>query len=125
MPINPQCVAEVLVEQPVSYGSGYVIGAGLVLTARHVVEAAGDGETACPTRSKLDREYGNRPSCCEVASASRDEAFFVDAALGAPGSPVRETVRDVDAGLREPFESFDLVLLLNVPAPSKADAARP
>ena len=54
----------------------------------------------------------------------RDESFFVDAALDAPGSPVRQTVRDVDAGLRENFDDFDVVLLLNVAAPSPEEAAR-
>ena len=48
----------------------------------------------------------------------RDEAFFVDAALTAPGSPVRETLRDSEAAFREDLTQFDLVLLLNVPAPT-------
>ncbi len=54
----------------------------------------------------------------------RDEAFFVDAALDAPGSPVRQAMRDVGAGFRESFEGYDLILLLNVPAPSAEDATR-
>jgi len=54
----------------------------------------------------------------------RDESFFVDAALDAPGSPVRQTVRDVDAGLRENFDNFDVVLLLNVAVPSPEEAGR-
>jgi hypothetical protein len=58
------------------------------------------------------------------ATRYRDEAFFVEAALSAPGSPVEVAVRDTDAGLRENFSSYDLVLLLNVPAPSKEDAER-
>lgn len=53
----------------------------------------------------------------------RDEAFFVDAALNAPGSPVREALRDVDAAFREDFSQYDVILLLNVPAPS-ADVAQ-
>ncbi|HLL53023.1 MAG TPA: hypothetical protein VK447_05715, partial [Myxococcaceae bacterium] len=54
----------------------------------------------------------------------RDEAFFVDAALEAPGSPVRQTLRDLDAGLKESFDGYDLVLLLNVPVPTAEDANR-
>jgi hypothetical protein len=58
------------------------------------------------------------------ATRYRDEAFFVEAALSAPGSPVEAAVRDMDAGLREDFSAYDLVLLLNVPAPGKEEAAR-
>jgi hypothetical protein len=58
------------------------------------------------------------------ATRYRDEAFFVEAALSAPGSPVEVAMRDTDAGLRENFSSYDLVLLLNVPAPNKEDAER-
>jgi hypothetical protein len=54
----------------------------------------------------------------------RDEAFFVDAALDAPGSPVRQEIRDVAAGMRETFADYDVVLLLNVPAPSAEEAAK-
>jgi hypothetical protein len=58
------------------------------------------------------------------ATRYRDEAFFVEAALSAPGSPVEAAVRDAEAGLREDFSSYDLVLLLNVTAPSKEDGQR-
>ncbi|NTX03154.1 BatA domain-containing protein [Myxococcus llanfairpwllgwyngyllgogerychwyrndrobwllllantysiliogogogochensis] len=58
------------------------------------------------------------------ATRYRDEAFFVDAALTAPGSPVEVAVRDSEVGLREDFAAYDLVLLLNVPAPSPEEAAR-
>ncbi|MFL5348320.1 MAG: BatA domain-containing protein [Hyalangium sp.] len=58
------------------------------------------------------------------ATRYRDEAFFVEAALSAPGSPVDASVRDTDAGLREDFSTYDLVLLLNVPAPNKEDSER-
>ena len=58
------------------------------------------------------------------ATRYRDEAFFVEAALSAPGSPVEAAVRDAEAGLREDFSAYDLVLLLNVVAPSKEDAQR-
>jgi hypothetical protein len=58
------------------------------------------------------------------ATRYRDEAFFVEAALSAPGSPVEASVRDTDAGLREDFSAYDLVLLLNVPAPNKEDSER-
>jgi hypothetical protein len=54
----------------------------------------------------------------------RDEAFFVSAALDAPGSPVQQTVRDVEAGFRERFEDYEVILLLNAPAPSADDAKR-
>ncbi|HYI02125.1 BatA domain-containing protein [Hyalangium sp.] len=58
------------------------------------------------------------------ATRYRDEAFFVEAALSAPGSPVEVAVRDTDAGLRENFSAYDLVLLLNVSPPSPEDAER-
>ena len=48
----------------------------------------------------------------------RDEAFFVQAALGAPGSPVRETTKDAEAAFHDAFDQYDLMLLLNVAAPS-------
>ncbi len=48
----------------------------------------------------------------------RDEAFFTDAALSAPGSPVKSVVRDADAAWREDFAAYDVVLLLNTPAPA-------
>jgi hypothetical protein len=54
----------------------------------------------------------------------RDEAFFVSAALDAPGSPVQQSVRDVEAAFRERFEDYEVILLLNVPAPSGEDARR-
>lgn len=54
----------------------------------------------------------------------RDEAFFVAAALEAPGSPVQQTMRDLEAGLRERLEEYEVVLLLNVPAPAGEDARR-
>ncbi|WP_338863470.1 BatA domain-containing protein [Myxococcus stipitatus] len=58
------------------------------------------------------------------ATRYRDEAFFVDAALTAPGSPVEVAVRDAEVGLREDFSTYDLVLLLNVAAPSAEEAAK-
>jgi len=54
----------------------------------------------------------------------RDEAFFVDAALTAQGSPVRESLRDVDAAFREDLSQYDEVFLLNVPAPPPEAAER-
>lgn len=54
----------------------------------------------------------------------RDEAFFVDAALTAQGSPVREALRDVDAAFREDLSAYDEVFLLNVPAPPPEAAER-
>lgn len=58
------------------------------------------------------------------ATRYRDEAFFVDAALSAPGSPVQAAVRDAEAGLREDFSAYDVVLLLNVTAPGAEDSKR-
>ncbi|WP_225410298.1 BatA domain-containing protein [Stigmatella hybrida] len=58
------------------------------------------------------------------ATRYRDEAFFVEAALSAPGSPVEVAVRDAEAGLREDFSAYDVVLLLNVPAPGPDEAQR-
>ncbi|MDC0713087.1 BatA domain-containing protein [Stigmatella sp. ncwal1] len=58
------------------------------------------------------------------ATRYRDEAFFVEAALSAPGSPVEVSVRDTEAGLREDFSTYDVVLLLNVPAPGPDEAQR-
>ncbi len=54
----------------------------------------------------------------------RDEAFFVEAALNAPGSPVRQALRDVDSGYKEDFAQYDLVMLLNTPVPPADVAAR-
>ncbi len=47
----------------------------------------------------------------------RDEAFFVEAALSAPGSPVRETTKDAEAAFHDSFDQYELILLLNVSAP--------
>ncbi|NMO17602.1 hypothetical protein HPC49_18300 [Pyxidicoccus fallax] len=58
------------------------------------------------------------------ATRYRDEAFFVDAALTAPGSPVEVSTRDAEVGLREDFSAYDLVLLLNVAAPSADEAKK-
>lgn len=58
------------------------------------------------------------------ATRYRDEAFFVDAALTAPGSPVEVATRDAEVGLREDFSGYDLVLLLNVAAPSPEEAQK-
>ncbi len=58
------------------------------------------------------------------AQKFRDEAFFVDAALASTGSPVRATLRDADAAWREDFKSYDVVLLLNVVAPSAEVASK-
>src|SRR5208283_2258006 len=54
----------------------------------------------------------------------RDEAFFYEAALGAPGSPARPTLRDAEAAWREKLSDYDVVALLNVPAPAPEVAAR-
>ena len=54
----------------------------------------------------------------------KDEAFFTDAALSAPGSPVRAVVRDADAAWKEDLTAFDVVLLLNVPPPAAEVAQR-
>lgn len=54
----------------------------------------------------------------------KDEAYFTDAALSAPGSPVRAVVRDADAAWREDFTQWDVVMLLNVTPPSPDVGAR-
>lgn len=54
----------------------------------------------------------------------RDEAFFVETALSAPGSPVRAALKDAESGLKEDFSGYDLVLLLNVAAPDAETAQR-
>ncbi len=48
----------------------------------------------------------------------KDEAFFTEAALTASGSPVRAVLRDADAAWREKLSDYDVVLLLNVEAPT-------
>lgn len=48
----------------------------------------------------------------------RDEAWFTEAALSAPGSPVQAVVRDADAAWHEDFSAWDALFLLNVEAPS-------
>lgn len=52
----------------------------------------------------------------------RDEAFFMEAALSETGSPVRAVVRDADAAWRERLTQYDVVLLLNVEAPTVEQA---
>jgi hypothetical protein len=54
----------------------------------------------------------------------RDGAFFYEAALSAPGSPARPTLRDPEAAWHEKLSDYDVVALLNVPAPSAEVAAR-
>jgi hypothetical protein len=54
----------------------------------------------------------------------RDEAFFVDAALSAPGSPVRVTTKDAEAAFHDSFDQYELIMLLNVSAPSPEVARR-
>lgn len=54
----------------------------------------------------------------------RDEVFFLEAALSAPSSPIRPVVKDATAGLREPLEGYEVVVLANVPAPTGEEAAR-
>jgi len=54
----------------------------------------------------------------------RDEAFFYEAALTAPGSPARPTLRDTEAAWREKLSDYDVVALLNVPAPPAEVAGR-
>jgi hypothetical protein len=54
----------------------------------------------------------------------RDEVFFLEAALTAPSSPIRPVVKDATAGLREPLNDYDVVILANVPAPVPEEAAR-
>ncbi len=44
----------------------------------------------------------------------RDEAFFVEAALSSPASPVKPTVLDAESLEKARFADFDVVFLLNV-----------
>jgi hypothetical protein len=54
----------------------------------------------------------------------RDEVFFLEAALSAPSSPIHPVVKDATAGLREPLDGVDVVVLANVPAPVPEEVAR-
>lgn len=55
----------------------------------------------------------------------RDEAFFVDAALRVSGStPVTATTVDAETFPDQEFSEYDLLLLLNVRAPSREVASR-
>jgi hypothetical protein len=57
---------------------------------------------------------------------TRDEAFFVEAALAPArtGGRIVSQTLDADAAANAPLEGVDVVLLLNVPAPQKAFAER-
>lgn len=57
-----------------------------------------------------------------AAQKYKDEAFFLESALSATGSPVRAVVRDPEAAWREKLASYDVVFALNVEAPN-ADQA--
>jgi hypothetical protein len=57
------------------------------------------------------------------AQKYKDEAFFLESALSATGSPVRAVVRDPEAAWREKLSSYDVIFLLNTEAPN-ADQAR-
>ena len=52
----------------------------------------------------------------------RDEAWFVEAALGSPASPVRPTLIDAEALPTADLRAFDVVLLLNVRSVGKRGA---
>ncbi len=54
----------------------------------------------------------------------RDEAYFVESALAASGSPVKATTRDPDAAWNENLMDFDALFLLNVAAPSSEHVQR-
>lgn len=54
----------------------------------------------------------------------KDEAYFVEAALSASGSPARAVVRDSEAAWREDFKGFDAIFLLNVEAPPAEVSSR-
>ncbi len=47
-------------------------------------------------------------------SRYKDEAFFVEAALNAPGSPVRPVLRDSESLTNEKLSAYDLFFLLNL-----------
>jgi hypothetical protein len=48
----------------------------------------------------------------------RDEAYFVESALGSPASPVRPTLVDAEALAGQDLSRFDVVFLLNVRNPA-------
>lgn len=58
------------------------------------------------------------------AQRYRDEVFFLEPALTAPGSPVQASVRDPEAGLKEDFSKYDVLILANVSAPDAETARR-
>ncbi len=57
---------------------------------------------------------------------SRDEAFFVEAALAPArtGGRIHAQTLDADAAANAPLEGYDVILLLNVPAPPKPFAEK-
>ncbi len=59
-----------------------------------------------------------------AAQRYRDETFFLEPALTAPGTPVRSVFRDAEAGLKEDLSAYDVVFLVNVPAPDPEAASR-
>jgi hypothetical protein len=60
------------------------------------------------------------------ALRSRDEAFFVEAALASvrTGGRISATTLDADAAANNPLDGYDVILLLNVAAPPRAFAER-
>ena len=84
------------------------------------LELAHDALTADDSRSfvlRVPREI--RALVVDGAPASlrfQDAAFFLDAALGAPGSPVHATTVDVDSFNASPLpQGYDAVFLVDVP----------
>jgi hypothetical protein len=57
---------------------------------------------------------------------TRDEAFFVEAALGPArtGGRISAQTLDADAAANASLDSYDVIVLLNVPAPQRAFAER-
>ena len=104
----------------VRFAQGGVIAGDVSLTADGLAEDDRRGFVLPVPRALKALVVNGAPH----ATRYRDEAFFVEAALTAPGSPVQSSVRDAEAGLREDFAQYDVVLLLNVPAPDAETAQR-
>lgn len=91
-----------------------------VLTADALVEDDVRGVVVTVPKELRALVVNGEPNPLKV----KDEAYFTDAALSAPGSPVRAVVRDADAAWREDFSTWDVVMLLNVAPPPPDVGAR-
>lgn len=128
--VNGQTVAKGFLDLPPNgtaqkslahrFDAGGAVHGEVALTADHLVEDDRRAFVVDVPRELKALVVNGQPHAVRY----RDEAFFVEAALSAPGSPVRVSMRDPDAGLREDFSAYDLLVLLNVPAPSPEEVSR-